>query len=469
MMSREEITLVVSEEEDGDRLDHFLGTNAPELSRTRAKAIIEGGLVTVNGRRVKPSTRIYPGDVIHASVPELEQLKARPESIPLEILYEDDDIIVVNKGPGMVVHPAPGTPDGTLVNALMGLRASLSSVGGDLRPGIVHRLDRDTSGVIVVAKNDVAHRRLAAAFEERRVSKVYLALVWGNPGTEAGVIDEPIDRHPRDRKRMAVVGGGKDAVTRWRVRERFSFASLIEARPETGRTHQIRVHMAQVGNPIMGDPTYGGGKRSFGDVSPDHRRHAERVANLASRHALHARSITFDHPTTGMRIDITAPLPDDFSDLLDALRHPDGRAGRVIGVDPGDARIGLAISDEGRQLARPLGALEHLTDLDAARRIASLAFDEGADTIVVGYPIRMDGTRGPRAARAEELAVELENETRARVILRDERLSSAEAERMMRERGEKAKGRKSRVDELAASVILQGYLDEESRPRTGGV
>ena len=465
MMSSDEITLVVSEEEDGDRLDHFLGTNAPELSRTRAKSIIEGGLVTVNGRKVKPSTRIYPGDVIHASVPELEKLRARPEGIPLEILFEDDDLIVVNKGPGMVVHPAPGTPDGTLVNALLGREAELSSVGGNLRPGIVHRLDRDTSGVIVVAKNDLAHRRLSAAFEERRVSKVYLALVWGNPSAESGTVDAPIDRHPRDRKRMAVVDGGREAVTEWRVRERFSFAALVEARPRTGRTHQIRVHMTHLKHPDIGDPTYGGDKRSFGDVSPDQRPHAKHVNELATRHALHARCITFDHPGTGMRVDITALVPDDFADLLDALRYPEGRSGRVIGIDPGDVRIGLSISDEGRLLARPQGALEHLTDMEAARRIASLALDEAADTIVVGHPIRMDGTRGPRAARAEELAAELEDATRARVVLRDERLSSVEAERMMRERGERAKGRKSRVDELAASVILQGYLDEECRNR----
>ena len=465
-MTHEEITLVASEEEEGDRLDHFLGTNAPELSRTRAKSIIDDGLVTVNGRRVKPSTRIYPGDVIHASVPELEKLKARPESIPLEILHEDDDIILVNKGPGMVVHPAPGTPGGTLVNALMGRDAALSSVGGDLRPGIVHRLDRDTSGVIVVAKNDLAHRRLSAAFEERRVSKVYLALVWGNPGAEQGIIDEPIDRHPRDRKRMAVVSGGRDAVTRWRVRERFSFASFIEAHPETGRTHQIRVHMANMKNPIIGDATYGGDKRSFGDVAHDQREHAARVNELAARHALHARHIAFDHPGTGIRIDIAAPLPDDMADVLDLLRHPEGRRGRVIGVDPGDVRIGLSVSDEGRQIARPAGALEHLTDQEAARRVATLAMEEGADTIIVGHPIRMDGTRGPRAARAEELAVEFEDATRARVVLRDERLSSVEAERMMRERGERAKGRKTRVDELAASIILQGYLDEESRGRS---
>lgn len=467
-MVLDEITLVVSEEEDGDRLDYFLGTNAPELSRTRAKSIIEDGLVTVNGRRVKPSTRIFPGDVIHASVPELEKLRARPESIPLEVLYEDDDIIVINKGPKMVVHPAPGTPGGTLVNALMGREASLSSVGGDLRPGIVHRLDRDTSGVIVVAKNDLAHRRLSAAFEERRVSKVYLALVWGNPGSEQGTIDEPIDRHPRDRKRMAVVQGGRDAVTRWRVLERFSFAALVEARPETGRTHQIRVHMAHMRNPIIGDPMYSGDKRSFGDVSPDQRSHAKRVNDLAGRHCLHARCITFDHPGTGMRIDIAAHLPDDFADVLDALRHPEGRHGRVIGIDPGEARIGLSLSDEGRSLASPVGALEHLTDQEAARRVAMMAMEEGADTIIVGHPIRMDGTRGPRARRAEELVATFEDATRCRVLLRDERLSSVEAERMMRERGESARGRKTRIDELAASIILQGYLDEESRVRRDG-
>lgn len=466
-MQHDEITLVVSEDDEADRLDHYLGANAPELSRTRAKSIIEDGLVTVNGRRVKPSTRIYPGDVVSAKVPELEKLRARPESIPIDILYEDDDIIVINKGPGMVVHPAPGTPGGTLVNALLGREAALSSVGGVLRPGIVHRLDRDTTGVIVVAKNDLSHRRLAAAFEERRVGKTYLALVWGNPAAPSGTIDAPIDRHPRDRKRMAVVDGGRDAVTEWRVRERFSFASFIEARPATGRTHQIRVHMAHIRNPIIGDPVYGGIKRSFGDVAPDHRRHAERVNEAAVRHALHARRIVFDHPGTGAHMEFTALLPDDLAHVLDLLRFPSGRTGRVLGVDHGEARIGLALSDEGRLMATPAGTLEHLTDLDAARRIAALAFDEAVDTIVVGHPIRMDGTRGHRAERAEELAVALEDATRARVVLRDERLSSTEAERIMRERGESARGRKGRVDEIAASIILQGHLDEHGAARGG--
>lgn len=453
------ILLVVPDDAEHERLDHFLGVYAADLSRTRAKSIIVDGLVTVNGRPAKPSTRLAPGDVIAAELPELEELRAVPEPIPVDVVYEDDDIIVVDKPAGMVVHPAPGAATGTLVNALLGRGDALSAAGGDLRPGVVHRLDRDTSGLIVVAKNDVAHRKLAADFQERRVRKLYLALVWGVFEETEGRAEEPVGRRRTDRKRMCVTPDGRPSVTNWRVREAFPYATLLEVRPETGRTHQIRVHMAHLRRPVVGDAEYGGVRTTFGDVPPHFRKAAQRLAALAARQALHARELAFSHPSTGREARFVAPLPDDFAGLLSALRFPEGERGRVMGVDPGDVRIGLAVSDEDRTLARSLTTLEGLSDRDAATKIAGLAGENGVSTVVVGYPVRMDGTLGPRAARARELAVAIEDTIRGRVVLRDERLSSAEAARIMRETGERTRHRKGRMDQLAAAIILQGHLD----------
>lgn len=460
------IVLLVPEDDQPERLDRYLGAHAEELSRTRAKEIILDGLVTVNGETVKPSAKVAPGDVIEAAVPELARLVAAPESIPLDVAYEDDDIIVVDKPAGMVTHPAPGSMTGTLVNALLGRGANLSGVGGILRPGIVHRLDRDTSGLIAVAKNDEVHRNLSEAFQSRRVKKTYLALVWGRMAEREGRVAKPIGRRRSDRKRMAVAQDGREAATSWSVREEFPFASLLEVQPETGRTHQIRVHLSHERRPVIGDGDYGGVKRSFGDVPPHYRRQAKRVNSAAERQALHARALAFPHPRTGREVALVSPMPSDFARLLAILRRPEGETGRVIGVDPGDARVGLAVSDEGRILARPLGTLVGLDDVAVAAAIASHCAELDVDVVVVGHAIRMDGTTGPRAVRSRELAAAIEDATRARVVLHDERLSSAEAERIMKERGERAKGRKGRVDELAASVILQGYLDSTGAGRS---
>ncbi len=456
---KRKIVLVVPDDAPPDRLDHYLGAHAPELSRTRAKEIILGGLVTLNGENARPSAPVVPGDVIAADVPELERLRATPEDIPLDVYHEDDDIIVVNKPAGMVVHPAPGSTAGTLVNALLGRGGSLSAVGGDLRPGIVHRLDRDTSGLIVVARNDVAHRALSRDFSERKVKKTYLALVWGVPRNAEGTIDEPIGRRRSDRKRMTVRADGREAVTHYRVAEEFPYAALLSVRTMTGRTHQIRVHLAHLHHPVMGDADYGGDKRSFAEVSPHYRRHARKANAAARRQALHARELVFEHPGTGREMRFTSPLPDDIATLLFLMRNPEDGRGRVMGVDPGDARVGLSVSDEGRLIARPLETIEAASDSGAAAAIAALVREMEVDTIAVGYPIRMDGTLGPRAARARELAVAIEDAAHVRVVLQDERLSSVEAERILRERGERTRGRKGRVDALAASVILQGYLD----------
>jgi len=461
-MSRH-IVLIVPEGEPSDRLDHYLGANAPELSRTRARAMIGEGLVTLNGRAVKPSARVEPGDVIEAELVEPPALEAAPEDIAVPVVYEDDDVIVVDKPAGMVVHPAPGTPGGTLVNALLGRGGGLSTLGGPLRPGIVHRLDRDTTGLVVVAKNDAAHRALGAAFQKRDVRKTYLALVWGTFAESEGTVDEPVGRRPTDRKRMAVVAAGRSAVTHWKVREGFPYATFVELALETGRTHQIRVHMSHLRRPVIGDRDYGGVRSAFGDVPPHYRREAKRLNAMAQRQALHARALSFPHPSGGGRVSVAAPLPEDFSRLLATLRRPGGESGRVLGIDPGEARVGVAVSDEGRTLARPLPTLTGLDDAGVAGTVARLCDEMGAQIVVVGHPIRMDGTTGARAVRARELAVAIEDATHARVVLHDERLSSAEAERIMRERGESARGRKGRVDELAASVILQGYLDSLAR------
>ncbi len=459
------IALIVPDDAPSDRLDHYLGVHAKDLSRTRAKEIIVSGLVTLNGERVKPSHIVFPGDRIEADVPELDHLSAKPENIPLDICYEDEHLLVVNKCAGMVVHPAPGSYSGTLVNALVGRGGELSSLGGSLRPGIVHRLDRGTSGLIIVAKTNEAHRRLSAMFEAREVRKTYLALVWGVFDEAAGTIEAPIGRRRSDRKRMGVVPDGRAATTGWRVREQFPYAAFLEVDLKTGRTHQIRVHMSHIHRAVIGDADYGGVRPSFGDVPPHYRRQAERVNGQATHQALFACRIAFTHPVTGAPVELATPMPGDFADLLALVRYPGGETGRVVGIDPGEARIGVALSDEGRYLASSLETLEGLDDSAAAKRISEIASEHGADTIVVGDPIRMDGSIGHRALRSRELVVELEDASRCRVVLYDERLSSALAERVMKEKGERKRGRKGRVDQIAASIILQGYLDAQTIQR----
>ncbi|MCD4690260.1 Holliday junction resolvase RuvX [bacterium] len=457
------VVLVVSEDSQDERLDHFLGTHAPDLSRTRAKEIIVSGLATLNGKRAKPSTRVVSGDRIEAEVSELEHLSADPEDIPLDIVYEDDDIIVVDKPMGMVVHPAPGSRSGTLVNALLGRGLSLSGLGGSLRPGIVHRLDRNTSGLIVVAKNDVAHRTLSGLFEAREIGKQYLTIVWGTFDEPEGVIDAPIGRRTTDRTRMGVRETGRTAITGWTVREEFPFATFLSIDLRTGRTHQIRVHMSHYHHPVVGDMDYGGVRRSLADVSPHYRPQAKYINEAAERQALFSRRLAFRHPKTEKQLEFVAPMPDDFAGLLSRLRYPDGERGRVIGIDPGEVRVGVAASDESRFLASSIETIHRENDAAVAHRIAELAAEREADTIVVGYPIRMDGSIGPRAVRSRELAVVLEDVCRCRVVLWDERLSSVEAQRIMHESGERTRRKKGRIDQIAASIILQSYLDSAGR------
>jgi 23S rRNA pseudouridine1911/1915/1917 synthase len=286
----------------GERLDVFVARLLPELTRSRVQRLIDDGHVAVAGQRARPSLRLEEGQRVSVEVPPAVALEAQPEAIPLDVIFEDADLLAVNKPPGMTVHPAPGHPSSTLVNAILAHCGDLSGIGGVLRPGIVHRLDRDTSGVILVAKNDATHQALAKQLKERTVEKTYVALVEGTPKPAEGLIDAPIARDPRRRQRMAVVAGGRASVTAYRVVERFKGTSLVEARPKTGRTHQIRVHLAAIGHPIIGDRVYG------------------KASQIVGRQFLHAARIAFEHPSTGQRMDLEAPLAADLVEVLRRLR-----------------------------------------------------------------------------------------------------------------------------------------------------
>jgi len=313
-----------SAEDKGARLDRFLADRISELSRTRLKALILEGEVEVSGRTVRdPEYRVNAGDEIMLAVPEAEPAKPAGEKIPLNIVYEDKDVIVLDKPAGLVVHPAAGNRTGTLVNALIAhCGASLSGIGGEKRPGIVHRLDKDTSGLLVVAKNDKAHRSLSAQFADHGrtgdLSRGYLAFAWGVPKPERGTINAPIARDPRSRVKMAVRKGGKEAVTHYEVLRKYlgaddkPVASMIECELETGRTHQIRVHLARAGHPLLGDSVYGAGFQSKAGLLPQKAQAALRALN---RQALHAFRLAFSHPTTGKLLSFESKLPKELAAL----------------------------------------------------------------------------------------------------------------------------------------------------------
>jgi len=291
-------------EADSDvRLDLFIAQRA-ELSRTQAATLIAQGHVLVSGRREKASYRTLAGDVVRVGIPKVEKRAIIGENIPVTIVYEDESLLVVDKPAGMVVHPAPGNWSGTLVNALLGRGGALSSEGEPERAGMVHRLDKETSGLLVVAKTDRAHRLLSAAIAARRVVRRYAAMTWGHLTTDALTIDKPIARDPRDRKRMAIVNKGRPAKTDLLRLARFDAGDLLRAHLHSGRTHQIRVHLASIGHPVMGDDVYGGGG-------------GRRVAGLPpKRHFLHAAWLAFNHPVTGKPLDFRSPLPEDLSHAL---------------------------------------------------------------------------------------------------------------------------------------------------------
>ena len=298
----------------GMRLDSFLAQST-ELSRSAAARLCEEGAVTVNGKAQSKKYAVCEGDLIEIEIPEAVPTEAKPENIPLDIVYEDKDIIVINKPSGMVVHPAPGNYEGTLVNALLyHCAGELSGIGGEIRPGIVHRIDKDTSGLLVVAKNDRAHRALAKQLEGHRIVREYHALVTGGFREDAGTVKKWIGRHPVDRKKMAILpegaSGARDAVTHYEVLMRFGEVSYLKLHLETGRTHQIRVHMASLGHPLLGDEVYGGGKTRFEKAHK----------NLFDGQALHARKLSFVHPTSGERVCFECPLPENFEKALSILQ-----------------------------------------------------------------------------------------------------------------------------------------------------
>ncbi len=300
-MSTEELLIA---DKEYRRLDVCL-SELTELSRSRAQSLIEEGLVQLNGNACRRSDSVRLGDSIRYTVPEAKTVELVPEDIPLDIVYEDEDICVVNKPRGMVVHPAAGNESGTLVNALLFHFGDLSSIGGEIRPGIVHRIDKMTSGLLVVAKNDTAHERLARQFADHSAHRSYIALVAGNIKEDSGTVDAPIGRHPTERKRMAVVENGRRAVTHYRVLYRFSNVTVLALELETGRTHQIRVHMAYIHHPVVGDQVYSSGKNTLG----------------MEGQALHGWRLQLKHPLTGEAMSFVAPLPDDMQLAIKRLGY----------------------------------------------------------------------------------------------------------------------------------------------------
>ena len=295
--------LEVSSEDAGIRIDKYLAEQLPDITRSYLQKLLKDGSVQMNGKPVKASAKTVAGAAIELTIPEPEEPEILPEDIPLDILYEDSDVILINKPKDMVVHPAAGHYTGTLVNALMyHCKGELSGINGVLRPGIVHRIDKDTTGVLIVCKNDKAHNALAEQLKEHSITRKYRAIVCGNLKEDEGTVDAPLGRHPQDRKRMAIVrSGGKRAVTHYRVLERFGNYTYIECRLETGRTHQIRVHMASLGHPLLGDEIYGRAKSPF----------------KLEGQTLHAMVLGFIHPTTGEYLEFEAPLPEYFEKLLE--------------------------------------------------------------------------------------------------------------------------------------------------------
>ncbi len=312
----EQYELAADVQAGGERLDAWLARRLPALSRSRLQALIGDGHVLLDGARARPSARLRAGQAVHVDVPAPVPAEPQAEDIPIAVVYEDAHLLVVNKPAGLVVHPGAGTSRGTLVNALLGHVRDLSGVGGVLRPGIVHRLDRGTSGLLVVAKDDETHRSLVRQFAGRTVEKEYLALVLGNPARDSGEVDSPIGRDPVHRQKMSVrAPRGREARTSWRVEERFDAAALLRVRIHTGRTHQVRVHLASIGHPVAGDAVYGG-KRTL----PSRRGAAREAFAFLDRPALHAARLAFTHPATGERLTFEAPLPPDLESVLARLR-----------------------------------------------------------------------------------------------------------------------------------------------------
>ncbi|WP_160678652.1 RluA family pseudouridine synthase [Clostridium sp. C8-1-8] len=299
----DEVIFQINLDEKGIRIDKFLSEKIVDRSRSHIQNLIDNDAVLVNGKNIKSNYKLRENDVVTVNMPEPEELKVEPENIEIDIVYEDEDIIVVNKKQGMVVHPAPGNYNGTLVNALLYHCKDLSGINGVIRPGIVHRIDKDTSGIIVVAKNDLAHSKLTEQFKVHSIKREYYALTEGVFKSDSGVVDQPLARHPQDRIKMAIVKDGRRAVTHYEVLERYKSNTLVKCSLETGRTHQIRVHMAYLGHPLVGDPVYGYKKQKF----------------KLEGQMLHAKTLGFVHPTKNEYVEFNSDLPDYFLEVLSKL------------------------------------------------------------------------------------------------------------------------------------------------------
>ena len=301
----DDLKFIVTKENIGKRLDAYVSSLKDNISRSNAQKLIKNNKIFVNGKNVKESYKVKENDEIRIIIEEPKKSSLKPENIPLDIIYEDNDIIVINKPKGMVVHPGNGNHEGTLVNAVLAYAKDLSGIGGKLRPGIVHRIDKDTSGLIIVAKNDKAHKNLSEEIKNHEVTKIYTCLVRGNISEDDATIDMPIGRDKNDRKKMAVTEDGKKAITHFRVLKRYGNYTLLRVKIDTGRTHQIRVHMAKIGHPIIGDEVYSNGKNEF---------------NVHGQ-MLHSTYLKFKHPVTGKELELEAPLPQYFQDVLEQLKE----------------------------------------------------------------------------------------------------------------------------------------------------
>ena len=301
----DDLKFIVTKKKKKKRLDAYVSSLKDNISRSNAQKLIKNNKIFVNGKNVKESYKVKENDEIRIIIEEPKKSSLKPENIPLDIIYEDNDIIVINKPKGMVVHPGNGNHEGTLVNAVLAYAKDLSGIGGELRPGIVHRIDKDTSGLIIVAKNDKAHKNLSEEIKNHEVTKIYTCLVRGNISEDDATIDMPIGRDKNDRKKMAVTEDGKKAITHFRVLKRYGNYTLLRVKIDTGRTHQIRVHMAKIGHPIIGDEVYSNGKNEF---------------NVHGQ-MLHSTYLKFKHPVTGKELELEAPLPQYFQDVLEQLKE----------------------------------------------------------------------------------------------------------------------------------------------------
>jgi 23S rRNA pseudouridine1911/1915/1917 synthase len=316
------VEIIVPPGKKKERLDVYITGHVENATRNKVQQAIRAGTVLVNGEPVRPSYTVMPEDVIQITLPRPPPSEALPEDIHLDVLYEDDDLIVVNKPAGMVTHPAFGNYTGTLVNALLHHCRTLGAGGDPVRPGIVHRLDKETSGVMVAAKNDAAHAKLAKQFATRTIRREYQAVVWGRFAQSSGLIEANLGRSKSDRKKMAVVDGGKSAATEYTVLEQFPWLALLRLKLRTGRTHQIRVHLAHIHHPVFGDPTYNGRRIVWGNGEGAQKASVQHLLALMPRQALHAKTIGFVHPSSGQELFFDTPLPADIRALLDALEGP---------------------------------------------------------------------------------------------------------------------------------------------------